>query len=163
MYEETGEYKNPNEEITGLAANGEGADIPDHDDPELIGSIDSTSLDVVKSYLKEYEKQIVNSSIENAIVICEDGMIYRCKGTLYGVYPDVDLGSKLKQASVTHNHPIGSNNEYSFSDADVRLFLSYDPVLLRGIDEKYIYEMTRNPLEIDENRSVFELDVFMKT
>ena len=52
-----------------------------------------------------------------------------------------ELGEKLIGAIVTHNHPKGSDNEYSFSDADLRLFLEYKLGRLRGIDEKFIYEL----------------------
>lgn len=74
-----------------------------------------------------------------------------------GVYPDADLGDELKGTVVSHNHPVGSDNEYSFSKLDIQLFLNNELAVLRGIDEKYIYELTRNSEEIDEPLSLFEL------
>jgi hypothetical protein len=65
------------------------------------------------------------------------------------VYPDVDLGEKLRGAYVTHNHPKGSDNEYSFSDLDYQLFREYELQYLAGIDEKYIYELTREGKTVD--------------
>lgn len=96
--------------------------------------------------------------IENAIVITKDGEVIRCFGDKNGAYPDVDFGEKLYGAYVTHNHPPGSSNEYSFSDADIRLFRGYELEMLRGIDEKYIYEMDKNSQETDEHCvSIFDL------
>ena len=69
------------------------------------------------------EKVIANEPIENAIVITKDGEIFRCFGNLNAVYPNVDLGKRLYGADVTHNHPIGSDNEYTFSEDDVDLFM----------------------------------------
>ena len=63
---------------------------------------------------------------------------------LDGVYPEVDLGDKLIGAYMTHNHPPDSRNEYSFSDSDIDLFNDYKLNVLRGIDEKYVYEMSRS-------------------
>ena len=106
--------------------------------------------------LSEWEKIIVNEPIENAIVITKDGEIYRCYGTLNGLYLEDDLGDKLYGAYVTHNHPIGSNNEYSFSGSDIDLYDYYKLELLRGVDEFYIYEMNRNSNYIDAPVSIGE-------
>ena len=112
---------------------------------------------MVLSKLKEYEKLIADEPVENAIIITKDGVITRCFGNLNGVYPDVDLGEHLIGAYMTHNHPVGSDNEYSFSDLDIRLFMEYNLEVLRGIDERYIYELTRNPEEIDKHLFLFEM------
>lgn len=58
---------------------------------------------------------------------------------------------------MTHNHPVGSNNEYSFSDLNIELFMEYNLEVLRGIDERYIYKLTRNPEEIDEHLFLLEM------
>lgn len=60
------------------------------------------------------------------------------------------MGEKLKGASVTHNHPIGSDNDYTFSTEDLSLFLRFKLSLLRGVDEKYVYELNRNVADIEE-------------
>lgn len=78
-------------------------------------------------------------------------------GILNGVYPDTDLGDKLRGAYVTHNHPIGSEHEYSFRNLDIELFMRNDLKVLRGIDDSYIYELTRNKSELDEHLSLNEL------
>jgi len=132
--------------------------IPRHDKPVLLGKIDSSDVDMVFSKLKEYEKIISNSAIENAIVITTDGSIIQCFGTLNGVYPEVDLGEKLIGAWVTHNHPIGSANEYSFSKLDINLFMEYNLKTLRGIDEKFIYVLSRNSKELDDHIDIWDLD-----
>lgn len=133
------------------------AEVPRHEAPELIKKVDFSDKKAVQSVLEEYEREIAGDTVENAIVITRNGKVVRCRGTLNGVYPDADLGDELKGAVVTHNHPAGSGNEYSFSKLDIQLFLDNELAVLRGIDEKYFYELTRNPEEIDEPLSLFEL------
>lgn len=129
----------------------------EHDKPKYLGSLDDISDDVIKSTLEKYESEIVKSDIENAVVITKSGLIFQCFGNENGVYPDIDLGEELIGASVTHNHPTGSDNEYSFSASDLHLFQEYRLKVLRGIDEFYIYELTRNATELDKHQSIFEL------
>ncbi|MCM1112878.1 MAG: phage minor capsid protein [Muribaculum sp.] len=124
--------------------------VPVHKAPEEIGILTDRTPDSIKSKLEEYEKLIVDETVENALVIEKDGTITQCFGDLNRVYLGVDLGDRLRGSYVTHNHPLGSNNEYSFSDDDINLFIDYDLEVLRGIDEKYIYELTRNADDIDE-------------
>lgn len=141
----------------GLSAGKEKYNIPQHNKPSYLKTVDARDKGMIESVLKEYEQKIAKSSIENAIAVLHDGRVVQCFGTLNGVYPDIDLDDALDGAYVTHNHPNGSNNEFSFSDADIQLFMKHNLSLLRGIDEKYIYELTRNPDEIDENVSLAEL------
>jgi len=77
---------------------------------------------------------------------------------LNGVYPDVDLGEELRGADMTHNHPIGSTNEYSFSPADIKLFYDWELHSLRGVDELFEYVLDRNAQNIDYHLSIFEFD-----
>ena len=112
---------------------------------------------MIKSTLRKYENEICDSPIENAIVICKDGTVFQCFGTLNGVYPDVDLGEKLRGAYVTHNHPKGSDNEYSFSDNDYSLFCDYELQYLAGVDEKYIYELARDGGTVDPSPTILEV------
>lgn len=131
--------------------------IPVHKAPKQRGTVDIRDKKAVQLVLERYEAEILSDTIENAIVITSKGEIIQCYGSLNGVYPDTDLGDELKDAIMTHNHPVGSNNEYSFSDDDVELFIQYGLSKLRGIDEKYIYELTRNAGDIDEHMSLFEI------
>ncbi len=131
--------------------------IPAHKAPKQRGTVDIRDKKAVQLVLERCEAEILSDTIENAIVITSKGEIIQCYGSLNGVYPDTDLGDELKDAIMTHNHPVGSNNEYSFSDDDVELFIQYGLSKLRGIDEKYIYELTRNAGDIDEHMSLFEI------
>lgn len=137
------------------------ANIPEHDPPELIGVLDDLSEDVVISTLRKYEKEIVGSETEHAIVVTSSGEIWRCHGNKNSVYPNVDLGvERLRGAWVTHNHPMVSDNEYSFSQRDINLFMENNLKVLRGVDEFYVYELTRDSQKIDEYTSVFDCDEF---
>jgi SPP1 gp7 family putative phage head morphogenesis protein len=143
----------------GLRAAGDGIEKGEVINSQFVTleSIAVSDENVVLSKLQEYEKTIADSAVENAIVITADGSIVQCTGTLNGVYPDIALGGRLKGAWVTHNHPAGSRNEYSFSSQDIELFMDNELAVLRGIDEKYIYELTRNPDELDEFRILEDL------
>ena len=125
----------------------------------FVGTVDSVEAGAIQSVLRQYEKQIVNEKAENAIVITKSGEIYRCIGDLNGVYPE-ELGEKLIGSYVTHNHPIGSDNEYSFSGNDIELFYKYNLAILRGVDERFAYELNRNPEDIDELMNIFEIDEY---
>ena len=129
----------------------------EHRGPQYLGSLDDTSDAMVKSSLEKHESEIVKSNIENAIVVTMAGLIFQCYGNKNGVYPNVDLGDELMNASVTHNHPSGSLNEYSFSQDDIDLFVEYNLKLLRGIDEKYIYELSRERTDLDSHAALEEL------
>ena len=143
----------------GLAAGKSSAGgISEHKNPKLLETVDFRDSQKVKSVLEKYEAEILSDTVENAIVVTKSGKVYRCYGTLNGVYPNVDLGDELREAIVTHNHPKASNNEWSFSDDDIKLFMDYNLAVLRGIDEKYVYELTRNAGEIDRRLDLFELE-----
>lgn len=134
----------------GLAAGtGEQDEVPKHDPPKLLEKIDADDVEAVKSTLGRYEQEIVNDTIENAVVITRSGEVYRCYGITGNVYPDVDLGDELRGAYVTHNHP-SDVTEYTFSADDRELFMKYELKTLRGCDTMYTYEFSWNPEEIDE-------------
>ena len=135
---------------------GEGKNI-DHDPPKYLGTLDNMSEDMVLSTLREYEKEIVGYDKESAVVITESGLVFQCFGDKESVHPDDDMGDALKGAYVTHNHPVGSSNEYSFSDFDIQLFTEYELKALRGIDEKYIYELSRDSDDVDSYSTIEEL------
>ena len=121
-----------------------------HKAPKIIDDIDISNINVLKLKIKEYGKIIKDEPIENAIVILKNGTVKRCYGSLNGVWPNADLGDELKGGIVIHNHPIGSDNEYSFSNMDINLFVDYELEMLQGIDERYIYQMSRSDLTVDE-------------
>lgn len=144
------------EKWRGLSSSGNNGKVEPHDPPEFIRKILDT--EDRQKILSEYEKIIVDSPIENAIVITRDGELYHCRGTLNNVYPDVDLGEKLRGADMTHNHPKGSDNEYSFSFADIRMFSEWDLQTLRGVDHLFEYILDRNPRDIDNHILITEFD-----
>ena len=132
----------------------------DHPVPQELGRIDFTDKNMVQSTIEHFESQIVAQKVENAIVITQEGRVVRCVGHLNGVYPDEDIGDELRGAVVTHNHPAGSANEWSFSKADIDLFTLYGLSVLRGIDEQYVYELNRNPQDIDKVATFAEAGEF---
>lgn len=140
-----------NRKFVGLSA-GSGSGTSDY---ENIKSILETGIDysdkaLVRNTLLKYEQTIADEAIENAIVITKSGTVYRIIGELNGVDPSKALGEELRGASVTHNHPIDSRNEYSFSEDDVNMFKSYDLEILRGIDELFSYELNRDISSSDD-------------
>lgn len=131
--------------------------VPDHLAPQELGRIDFTDKNVVQSTIEYFEPQIAEQPVENAIVITTEGRVVRCIGDLNSVYPDYDLGNELHGAVMTHNHPVGSNNEWSFSDADIALFTRYELSVLRGIDEKYVYELSRDAKFVENTPTLAEV------
>ena len=138
----------PYKKRSGLGAKGEGSLVPDHKKPEIIGKVDFLNPDMIQSVLEKFEASAVEEKIETACVISKDGTVYKCYGSEDRVYPDADLGDKLIGAHVTHNHP-AEETSWSFSDDDMDLFVEYKLARLRGCDEKYIYEFTLEPDDID--------------
>lgn len=143
-----------------LSAGFDDNDVEPHEVPKFLGKIDFTNEAAVQSILEKYEKRIAKSNIENAIVITKSGNIIQCFGTLSDVYPYQDLGDEVEEAIVTHNHPKGSVNEYSFGYNDLNFFMDHKLKRLRGIDEKYIYELTRNAKDIDDPVPLSEVDEY---
>lgn len=135
-----------------------GEENPEHDEPKYLGSLENVSYNVVKSTLKKYEPEIAGYDVESAIVVTAAGLVFQCFGTKNDVSLADIMGEELEGAGVTHNHPVGSDNEYSFSNEDIRLFMDNDLEILRGIDERYIYELTRDASEIDEPKFTFDLN-----
>lgn len=132
----------------------------DHDPPKYLGTLDNVSEDVVLSTLRGYEKEIAGYDKESAVVITESGLVFQCFGDKESVHPDDDIGDALKGAYVTHNHPVGSSNEYSFSNDDVQLFMEFDLEILRGVDERFVYELTRSQTELEEHLPISNLNEY---
>lgn len=133
----------------GLSAKISGDGIPEHDEPKLMKSIDYNDKNAVMEEITSFESGAKGKAIETACVITKDGKVYRCHGTKDRVFPDFDLKNEIKGATISHNHPIGET-AYSFSGDDLSLFMIYELDVLRGCDEVYTYEFTRNASEIDE-------------
>lgn len=114
--------------------------IEKHPKPKLLENIDISKKEIVNNTLIKYENIIKDDKIENAIVITTDGEVYQCFGNSTNVWPDIDLGEKIKGSIITHNHP-SDKTYYSFSNADISLFEKYELKKLRGIDDKYTYEL----------------------
>ena len=133
----------------GLSAKISGDGIPEHDEPILLKTIDYTDKKTILQTLTEYEKNAIMENVETACVITRGGKVYKCFGIQDRVFPDFDLGDDLIGAIVSHNHPI-SETSYSFSQDDFDLFQQYKIKLLRGCDEKYTYELTRDAALIDD-------------
>jgi hypothetical protein len=72
----------------------------------LLKNIDHNDKKAVAKELKAFEKSAITELTETACVITKSGEVFKCFGVKDAVFPDYDLGDKLKGASVTHNHPI---------------------------------------------------------
>ena len=127
----------------GLAAGNIDTTTTEGSPPKLIERIEFTPSAIQKT-LERYEAQIVDAPIENGIVITKTGEVYHCTGDLNTLDSIVALGEKLEGSYITHNHPLGSVNEYTFGGDDERFFVKYKPAILRGVDEKFLYELNRN-------------------
>lgn len=134
--------------VKGLGAKISGDGIPEHEEPVFLKYIDFTDKKAVVKELKNFEKSAIKENIETACVVTVKGEVFKCFGIEDRVFPDFDLKDKLKGSSVSHNHPI-EETAYTFSIDDLKLFIEYDLEMLRGCDEKYTYELTRDALEID--------------
>ena len=112
------------------------------------------------SYLQLQEEKIVNSDIEHAIFILDDGTCCHSYGVKDNVWPYDDLYNDAslrgrKILYMTHNHPKGESN-YSFDGDDRRLWSNNEDLLiLRYIDEKYTCQFSRlDPTVINDLKSV---------
>lgn len=126
-----------------------GGDIPLHSEPVTIRKIDFKNKKLVAEELLSFEKNAIKESVETALVITTEGEVVKCFGVSDRVFPDYDLGDRLKGAAITHNH-IAEETVYSFSEDDLELFIKHDLETLRGCDKQYVYEFNRNPEDVDE-------------
>ena len=117
--------------------------LSNHKKPKILENLSKVNSTIIDKTLKKYENIIKDDKIENAIVITKEGKVYQCFGNETNVWPDVDLGNEIIGSSITHNHP-KAETSYSFSPADINLFDKYNLGKLRGVDDKYIYELDRN-------------------
>lgn len=114
----------------------------------MLKKINHSNINDIQNELKNSERNAITESVETACVVTTNGEVYKCFGMGDRVFPDYDLKEKLKGASVSHNHP-DTETVFSFSDDDLELFMDYELEVLRGCDNKYTYELTRNANEID--------------
>lgn len=103
----------------------------------------------INEEVSRYEENAIKEVNETALVYTKNGELYKCFGVEGRAFPDYDLDDKIESAIISHNHPI-SVTEFSFSNDDINLFEQYNLKMLRGCDEKYTYELTRNAHEIDD-------------
>ncbi len=85
--------------------------------------------------IKKYEDNIFNQPIENAIIIEENGDVYKFTG--------VNIEGNFKNAIITHNH-VTFKGELggSFGKDDFNLLVKHQNIKeLRAVDEKYLYKM----------------------
>lgn len=113
------------------------AGVPLHEEPKRIKSIPVWDVRAIEKELDAFDEKAVALDHEEALVILKTGEVYRCTGTLDHVFPDYDLGERLRGAYITHNH-VATETLWSFSTDDMQLFLRYDLEELRGSDVKYI-------------------------
>lgn len=146
------------EVISGFTPGGYGTDsgIEAHEPPLYLGKIDVSDLVAVRRAIESFEDRNRWAEIEKALVILSDGGMYECYGTAQSVYPDTDLGDRIRGAVISHNHP-AEHTEYSFSKRDCRLFEEFDLETLRGTDAKYIYELTRLNNEVGVLKDILEI------
>lgn len=144
----------------GLSSGGDDGKIitPTDTTERYIDTLVDKSRENKLNVLKAYENEIVDSAVEKAIVILSNGEVYEYTGTQTNV--DLPLGEIMKGAYVTHNHPKNSPHEWTFSDKDLRYFQEQELDVLRGIDEKYIFQFDRYDKRVDsgESESVFEIN-----
>ena len=142
-----------NHKRAGMAALIGGNGIPMHEEPILLKEIDPTDTKAVIEQLQSFEKSAIMERTETACVVTRDGRVYKCFGVKDRVFPDSDLGKRFVGASVTHNHPI-SETVFSFSEDDLWTFLDYGISVMRGCDEKYTYQFTRNAEDVDDYEDI---------
>lgn len=105
------------------------------------GQLTVTDTDTKIKVLKVYEKRLVTLDHERAVVISDRGAVYEVVGTSGHVHPEI-LGSEvLKNAVVTHNHPI-NETEYTFSILDIIGYENDKISILRGIDYRFEYQLS---------------------
>ncbi len=130
--------------------------VKPHDKMKKLGKLKTLTHEKAIKLLEKYEKEIVDSDIENAIIILEDGSYYQCYGVKDNVYPYDDLSiNNIKKniLYITHNHPEKETN-YSFDGDDRRLWGNHEELLiLRHTDNKYISQFSRLDNDVDNSKS----------
>lgn len=105
--------------------------------------VDKIALDKVDETLEKYEKEMVKLDHETAIIITKEGKVFSVVGEEGSVYFRNVGEDALNGATVTHNHP-AKLTRYSFSKYDLKEFMDLKLHRLRGIDDKFVYEIIAN-------------------
>lgn len=105
--------------------------------------VDKVALDKVDEILEKYEKEMVKLDHETAIIITKEGKVFSVVGEEGSVYFRNVGNDALNGATVTHNHP-AKLTRYSFSKYDLKEFMDLKLHRLRGIDDKFVYEIIAN-------------------
>ena len=105
--------------------------------------IDKVDLDKIDETLEKYEKEMVKLDHETAIIITKEGKVFSVVGEEGSVYFRNVGEDALNGATVTHNHP-AKLTRYSFSKYDLKEFMDLKLHRLRGIDDKFVYEIIAN-------------------
>lgn len=124
---------------------------------QYLGQIDISDKNRIVDILRQYESIIVEQDYETAIVVTNDGDIYKIDGDTNGVRFDGLSEKKLYRAFVTHNHPLNSTH-YSFSKYDISAAINNEFSVLRGVDFKYEYEYRTLEHTVKKNNDVIEND-----
>lgn len=87
--------------------------------------------------IKKYESKIFKNDHETAIIIEENGDVYK----FHGSNDYVNIDCNYKNAIITHNHPTFKDEiGGSFSEEDFKLLVNHQNIKqLRAVDEKYTY------------------------
>ncbi len=78
-----------------------------------------------------------------AIIVTKEGKVFSVVGEEGSVYFRNVGEDALNGATVTHNHP-AKLTRYSFSKYDLKEFMDLKLKRLRGIDDKFVYEIIAN-------------------
>lgn len=117
--------------------------------------VDKVALDKVDETLEKYEKEMVKLDHETAIIITKEGKVFSVVGEEGSVYFRNVGNDALNGATVTHNHP-AKLTRYSFSKFDLGELMDLRLKRIRGIDNKFIYEIVT-----DENTKFVDYQVIV--
>lgn len=117
--------------------------------------IDKVDLDKIDETLEKYEKEMVKLDHETAIIITKEGKVFSVVGEEGSVYFRNVGEDALNGATVTHNHP-AKLTRYSFSKFDLGELMDLRLKRIRGIDNKFIYEIIT-----DENTKFVDYQVIV--
>ena len=117
--------------------------------------VDKVALDKVDETLEKYEKEMVKLNHETAIIVTKEGKVFSVVGKEGSVYFRNVGKDALNGATVTHNHP-AKLTRYSFSKFDLGELMDLRLKRIRGIDNKFIYEIIT-----DENTKFVDYQVIV--
>ncbi len=89
--------------------------------------------------IEKYEEKIVDSTVENAIIIQENGDVYHFKGT----NDYVKIPVNLNNAIVTHNHLSDDGIYRSFGHDDFNFLKNNAIKIMRIVTPNYIFEIKK--------------------